>query len=273
MPEGDIPLKEFQRVLDTLSWSIKSRNPGYEWHYDPSDPQKFLSWSRGRWGPFAKEAEPPSGFFDHDTPDSTPPEENLPQSSTPKRLTKRHTVSPDFFTGPFSMRCASVERNLELNRYSADPMLRRELRYIQAYKYYEDNTIDLDNENSGYRPVYSAHEIEEWLGHCAQCECGDRPYRSYRELAFYEETSCKLNQVFRKCGYWFGCRCWAEMLHPKMPEGNIPLEEFQKALDSVRQHIKDHNPNYEWHYDPSDPQKFLTWSRSMWREPPDGFFD
>ncbi|KAK6343026.1 hypothetical protein TWF718_008404 [Orbilia javanica] len=66
---------------------------------------------------------------------------------------------------------------------------------------------------------------------------------------------CRTAVAIAKCLQWYECRCEARMRQPE-PDPEIPVEEYQDALNNIPLDIKMANSRYAWKY---SQDKSLQW--------------
>ncbi|KAF3933444.1 hypothetical protein ABW19_dt0200041 [Dactylella cylindrospora] len=106
-------------------------------------------------------------------------------------------------------------------------------------------------------------ELEALLGNCSKCLCD----QDTGELTVGKEVrigrtrdGCVISHYPNICQIWLGCGCLANLSHPVRPNDGTDLRAYQEALDSIGWFTRAQNPEYRWHYDPSDASNFLKFT-------------
>ncbi|KAF3138005.1 hypothetical protein TWF569_009090 [Orbilia oligospora] len=68
-------------------------------------------------------------------------------------------------------------------------------------------------------------------------------------------VNCNTWSDVEKCRDWFNCRCRTEMLNP-FRDQDVPLSEYQDALNNIPFFVKQHYPGFRWKEDGLD----MSWT-------------
>ncbi|KAK6333438.1 hypothetical protein TWF718_011249 [Orbilia javanica] len=103
------------------------------------------------------------------------------------------------------------------------------------------------------KPITKFRRRDDWLLRCSDCECDTETSRIVTNSNAASRAAARSTAILKchhvgippRCEAWINCHCVFEMHQPPRFR-DVPVEDYQDALNRIPKHIKEQFPDYTW---------------------------